>query len=208
VPVARPACDHGPVPTRLDGSPDFTSEQRRARRRNRQWLGGLAAFSIVVLTLALIASAVAESNSPNGPSLVAPAGYKTVRDGYYAYAVPADWSTNPSFTDSAGDVETSGAGGLAAEHIAYRASAPAPGEVPPASFSAVGALHPEPLSLSPPVAISVPGAAAAYSYRVSRPGGFRAVALDVWDSRTAVELWLLVEAAPDVTSVVVSTLRA
>lgn len=181
--------------------------EKAARRHNRRWMLGIAVPSIAVLLTALIASGVAESNQPNGPSITAPAGYQVHRDGYFSYVVPAGWTNNPTFTDSTGDVDTSGPTGWAAEHIGYRSGPPVPGEPRPSSLQAFGMPSPQAYQLSAARPVTVKGASVAYSYRMSRPG-FEAAVIDAWSSRSAVEIWLVVHAPTAVTDRIVGSLSA
>lgn len=200
---ARPARlrqPSGAIDRRREGGLDLTPEEIRARRSNRRWLLVITAVGVTILALALIATAVATDNEPKGPKAAAPAGYKAVRDSYWSYAVPAGWATNPTYTDSAGDVDTAGPDGWAAEHIAYRAGSPVLGEAPPSALRAFGMPAPTGFQLVDGHAIGVPGATAAFAYTMTRPGGFRAVVIDAWSDRTAVEIWLTVHAGPGVTA--------
>lgn len=169
---------------------------------------GLAVPSLIVLVLALVATAVASSNEPSGPAQSAPPGYQTQNDGHFSYFVPKSWSNNPEFTDAAGDVETSGPSGFVGENIAYRPDPPTLGEAQPASLRSFGVPSPQPYSLTGGHAIAVPGAPTSYQYTVTRPGGFHAVAVDSWDPTDGVELWLLTEGPPAVTTQLISSLRA
>ncbi|MBV9661781.1 MAG: hypothetical protein JO337_11545 [Acidimicrobiales bacterium] len=186
----------------------LTPAERQARTRNRQWLLIIVIVSVVLLVLALAASAVAESNTPSAPSAVPPAGYQTVNDGYFSYAIPSGWSVNQLYTDSAGDSYRSGSGEWAGEHIGFRGSAPVVGEPQPETLAAFGMNRPQPYTLTGGHPIDVPGAAAAFRYDLTRPGGFRATAIDAWNSRYGVELWLVVDAPSGVTEQIVSHLRA
>lgn len=187
---------------------DFTPEERVARRRNRRLMLGVVVPSILILVLALIASQVADDNQPRGPQITAPAGYQAIRDSYFAYVVPKSWANDPANTDSTGDVDTSGPSGWAGEHIAYKLSPPALGETPPVSLQAFGIPRPEPFVLTGGHAITVPGAAAAFEYTATRAGSYAVTAIDAWDARADVELWLMVDAPDAVSGRVVSSLRA
>jgi hypothetical protein len=197
-----------PAPARRGRGLELTPAEHQAVRRNRRWMLAFFVPSVALLVLALIASAVAESNQPRGPKAVAPPGYKAVRDSYYSYAVPAGWSTNGIYTDQTGDVDTSGPSGWAGEHIGYRAAPPVLGEAPPVSVEAFGVAQPAPYTIAGGHAVRVPGAAAAFEYTFSRADGFRAVAVDVWSARTGVELWLVVHAPAGETGVILSSLTA
>ena len=187
---------------------DLTPEELVARRQNRRWMLFLAVPSIIVLLLALIATGVYWSNEPSGPKVTAPPGYKAVRDGYFGYVVPGSWSTNPAFTDDAGDLDTSGPNGWAGEHRAYRPNAPVLGETPPSSLLAFGMPRPEPMQLTGGHPLTVKGADGAFIYEATRPGGFRATVVDAWSAHTGVELWLMVQAPAAVTQQVISSLQA
>lgn len=187
---------------------DLTPEELVARRKNRRLLLGLVLPSIVVLGLALVATAVYWGNEPSGPRISAPAGYRTVSDGYFAYVVPTSWATNPAFTDEAGDIDTSGPSGWAGEHRAYRFTAPVLGEKPPASLQAFGMRRPSAFDLTGGHRVAIPGAAASFAYTATRPGGFHATVIDSWNSRTGVEVWLMVQAPTQVSDQIVSSFRS
>ena len=187
---------------------DFTPEELVARKRNRRWMLGLAVSSIVVLVLALIASGVAQSNQPKGPHLTPPPGYKVVTDGYFGYVVPKSWTTSQEYSDNVGDIDTTGTSGWAGEHVAYRLDAPVSGEVPPVSLQAFGLPRPKSFQLTGGHPTTVIGAATAYAYTMTRPGGFVASVVDAWDARAGIEIWLVVKASPTVTDQVMSSLRA
>lgn len=187
---------------------DLTPEERIVRRRNRRLLLGVVIPSIVILFLALLSTAVFWNNEPSGPRIAAPPGYKAVSDGYFAYVVPKPWATNPAFTDDAGDLDTSGPSGWAGEHRAYRLKPLTLGGTPPSSLEAFGMPRPEPFQLTGGHPVAVKGAAAAFRYTATRPGGWRAEVIDAYDARTAVEVWLMVQAPPDVTERVLSSMQA
>lgn len=186
---------------------DLSPEERVARRRNRRWMLGIAVPTIAVLILALLASARAEKNQPSGPAISAPAGYRVHRDGYFSYVVPSGWTENLEFTDSAGDVDTSGPDGWAGEHIGYRSGPPVIGEAQPVSLRAFGISKPQPYHLGGGHPISVPGADVAFAYTMTRPG-FQADVVDAWSSRSGVEIWLVVHAPAAVSTRILGSLAA
>ena len=187
---------------------ELTPEELVARRRNRRLLLGVVVPSIVVLGLALLATAVFWGNEPTGPSIPSPAGYKAVSDGYFAYVVPTGWATNPAFTDDAGDVDTSGPSGWAGEHRAYRGSPPTLGETPPPVLQSFGMARSEPIQLTAGHPLAVRGAATSFEYTATRAGGFHATVIDSWNARTGVEIWLMVQASPPVTDQIVASLTS
>ena len=186
---------------------ELTPEEKVARRRNRKWMLFVAVPSIAVLLVALLVSGQAAKQQPSGPSISAPAGYQVHRDGYFSYVVPAQWSTNGEFTDSTGDVDTSGRSGWAAEHIGYRTTPPVIGEARPASLEAFGMARPEPYQLTGGHPVAIPGAAVAFSYTMTRPG-FEATVIDAWTHKYDVEIWLVVHAPSPVTAQIVHSLTA
>lgn len=213
-----------PVEFRLPGQPDrrhlpavdrhrtrgleLTPAEVAARRSNRRWMLFLAVPSVVILVLALIATGVFVNNEPSGPKISVPAGYQAIDDGYFSYAVPQQWKNNPANTDQAGDMDTSGPSGFAGEHSSLERNPPVLGEKPPVQLEALGSAEPAPFALSAGRAVVIPGASTAFRYTASRPGGFHATVIDAYDYRAAVELWLMIQAPPNVTSTIVSSLRA
>jgi hypothetical protein len=186
----------------------LTPAEVAARRSNRRWMLILVGVSAVILGLGLVSMDVASSNEPTGPHITAPAGFKVENDSYFAYLVPTSWSNNPAGTDETGDVETSGPSGWVGEHIAYFRTTPQMGERPPLSLEAFQEPRPEPFRLSGGEALAVKGASGAFEYQATRPGGFHAVVVDAWSDATGVELWLMVDAPPAVTSRLLGSLTA
>jgi hypothetical protein len=76
-----------------------------------------------------------------------------------ALLVSAVEASNPSYTDRAGDVETSGPSGWAGQHIDYLQNAPTLGSTPPVALDAFGQSQPSE-SLSAGRAINLKGATA------------------------------------------------
>lgn len=185
----------------------LTEAERRIRRRNRRWLLLIVCPSIAIVMVAIATSGVARSNQPSGPHVSAPAGFKVVNNGYFSYVVPSSWSIDPANTDAAGDMDIAGSTGWAGEHIAFRSSAPPPGEPVPAALEAFGVTRPQPYRLSAARPARVPGAAVAYEYTATRPGG-PVSAVDAWDSNSGVEMWLVVDAPAAVARRILASLRA
>ena len=187
---------------------ELTPAERALQKRNRRWLLLVSVPAMVIGAAALIAAVAADRSSPSVHPLSVPVGYKAVSDGIFAYAVPSSWSTSSLYSDNVGDLDTAGTSGWAAEHVDARAGAPTLGEPPPAVFETFGQDKATPFQVGAGVPEGVSGAAAAYRYQISRPGGFAAVALDVWQSSSGAELWLLVHAPPSTVAQILATLRA
>jgi hypothetical protein len=187
---------------------ELTPAERKVRRRNRQWFLVIAIPAAVLGVAALAASIIADQSTPSVKPVSVPAGYKAVSDGVFAYAVPAVWTTNDLYTDDAGDLDTSGQTGWVAEHVDARPGPPVAGETPPEAFRAFGVNAPSPYQISGGQPTQVPGAAVAFRYQVSRPGGFQATAIDAWQSSSGAEIWLLVNAPPATTAEIVGTFKA
>ncbi len=211
-PASRPTkLDHlsgerSDVDLHKDRGLDLTPTERARRRSNRRWMLAVACGSILILGAALGVSAIEASKAPNGPQITVPTGYKAVRDGYFTYAVPSSWSTNPAFTDQAGDVETSGSSGWAGQHISYLLHAPSASAAVPVAVDSFGQSSPASLTLTGGRLIDVKGASVAFEYQANRPNGFHAVLVHAWASRTDVELWLLVHAPQGQTKEILASL--
>ena len=145
---------------------------------------------------ALAATLLASANKPGVAPLAVPAGYKAVSDGVFAYAVPSGWSTSSTYSDDAGDLDTAGPQGWVAEHVDTRTQAPILGETPPATFADFGQQKPTPYQVGGGQATRLSGMTVAFRYQITRPG-FRATAIDAWQSKSAAEIWLLIDADSD-----------
>ena len=183
---------------------ELTPSELVIRRRNRRWLVSLAIPALVLGVAALAATLLASANKPGMAPLAVPAGYKAVSDGVFAYAVPSGWSTSSAYSDDAGDLDTAGPQSWVAEHVDTRTQAPILGEAPPASFADFGQQKPTPYHVSVGQPTRLSGVTAAYRYQMTRPG-FRATAIDAWQSKSAAEIWLLIDADPATTKVILST---
>jgi len=187
---------------------ELTPAEKKVRRRNRQWFMVIAIPAAIVGVAALAASIIADRSTPSVKPLSVPAGYKPVSDGIFAYAVPSAWMTNDLYTDNVGDLDVSGGSGWVAEHVGTRANPPVEGEGPPPAFRAFGVNTPSSYRIGGAEPTRVPGTSVAFRYRVTRPDGFQATAVDAWVSSSEAEIWLLIDAAPATTTQILDTFRA
>ncbi len=165
--------------------------------------------SLVVGAIALILTLAASSKGPSVHPIDVPAGFQAVSaDGYFAYSVPFSWSQSAAYTDDVGDLAYSGQSGWAAEHLGARPTSPQPEEAPPTSLAAFGEPQPAPYRLGAATPTQVKGAAVAYRYTMTRPGGFEATAVDAWQSSSGAEIWLVVRADPATTAAVLASFQA
>jgi hypothetical protein len=185
---------------------ELTPSELLIRRRNRRWLVTLAIPALVLGVAALAATllASASANKPGVNPLAVPAGYKAVSDGVFAYAVPSGWSTSETYSDDAGDLDTAGSQGWIAEHVDTRTQAPVMGEAPPTVFADFGEPKPTPYHISAGEPVRLSGVNVSYRYLITREG-FQATAIDAWLSRSRAEIWLLIDADPATTRVILSS---
>ena len=186
---------------------ELTPAERVLQKRNRRLLLTIAVPAVFLGIGALAASILADAGTPTPHPLLVPTGYHAAGDGVFSYAVPNSWSKNDAYSDDAGDLETSGPSGWVGDHLTARATAPAPGEAPPQVFQSFGQDRPTPFDIGTATKVRVTGATTAYQYTVTRPGGFIATAIDAWESSSGAELWLIVDASPQITNEVIATLR-
>jgi hypothetical protein len=184
---------------------ELTPAEKAVRRRNRQWFLVVAIPAVVLGVAALIAAIVADQSVPSVRPLSVPFGYKAISDGVFAYAVPSSWSTNNLYSDDVGDLDTSGSSGWVAEHVDARASPPIEGEAAPKAFRDFGVDAPSPFHIGAAQPVRVPGTTIAFRYQITRPGGFRATAIDAWQSSSGAEIWLLVDAPQGTTAKILGT---
>ena len=186
---------------------ELTPAERVQQRRNRRILLTVALPALLLGATALVASILADKGTPSAHPLFVPPGYHGVTDGVFSYAVPNSWSKNDAFSDDAGDLETSGVSGWVGDHLTARPTAPAAGETPPQVFQSFGIGRPTPFDTSTAINVAVRNATVAYRYQITRPGGFSATAIDAWESSSGAELWLMINANPETTAEIISTLN-
>lgn len=209
-------CQHDGVhelPTGTDSSAlerrrggELTPSERAVRRKNRRWMTLVAVPAVILGAGALVATLMAGSGGSSVHPVKVPPGFRAVSDGYFAYAVPAAWSQSSAYTDNVGDLDTQGASGWAAEHLAGRTSPPGPNQAAPAVLATFGEPRAVPYQLGPATPLQVKGAAVAYRYALTRTDGVGGVAVDAWQSRSGAEIWLLVHADTATTAAVISSL--
>ena len=187
---------------------ELTPAERAHQKRNRRLLLTIAVPAVFIGGGALAAAILADAGTPTPRPLFVPAGYHAVGDGVFSYAVPNSWSKNDAYSDDTGDLETSGDTGWVGDHLTARPTPPAAGEAPPQVFQSFGQDRPTSFAVGTAATIQVNGATVAYRYTITRPGGFNAIAIDAWQSSSGAELWLLVDASPQVTNDLIATLKA
>lgn len=173
---------------------------------NRKWLLVIFVTPLLVVLIALVAFTL----GPSEPSvqLTPPAGYQAITDAYYAYAIPSAWSQDPAGTDNNGDFYYRGTGGWVGETLRIRDTPPVLGESPPPALASFGQLRATPYQLTAGSAATVPGADAAWSYDLVRPGAAPDRVVDAWVRSSHTEIWLVVAAGGPASSTIVSSLRA
>ena len=168
----------------------------------------VAAVGIALGGATLLAAVRSDQSTPSVRPLSVPTGYRAVSDGLFAYSVPDGWSTDVAYSDNTGDLDTQGRSGWAGEHVGVRTTHPTPDESRPAALAVFGEPKPTAYTLGPATAIRVNGASVAYRYEMTRPAGFRATVVDVWQESSDAELWLVVHASPSVTATLLASLHA
>ena len=170
----------------------------------RRWLLAIGATPLLVGLIAAAVYMVGPSEPTVG--LTPPPGYQAIADAYWAYAIPKAWTQDSAYTDSNGDFYYQGRNGWVGETLRIRDRAPTLGEAPPATLESFGQLRPARYTLRGGTATAVPGADAAFSYRLVRGSTVSGV-VDAWLKGSRTEIWLLVDADPTVRSTILSSLR-
>jgi hypothetical protein len=186
-------------------TPEATSAQAR---RNHRWMVLLAMTPIVFIILYIISAYSPHEGDPVVEPVRVPAGWIGVTDAYYGYATPSGWKENSAFSDANGDFYYNGPGGWAGEHLSVQKTSPTPSSPIPEALKAFDTAVPTGFTETDGHAVHVQGAAFAWAVTLTRPGGFRAGAVDVWERQSQEELWLMVRSSPATTTTVLTSLRA
>lgn len=177
-------------------------------RRNRGWMLLMAMTPVVFAILyALGAFAGGTEPEPVVHPLHTPAGYQAVTDAYFGFAMPKKWSENSAMTDSNGDFYYNGPGGWVGESERIQKTSPAPSTPVPEALWAYGVTTPTKFRVLGGHRIDVPGTSFAWALTLSRPGGSRAQAVDVWEAHSQTEAWLVVHSSPAVERTVLASLQ-
>jgi hypothetical protein len=162
---------------------------------------------VIMTVLAVLAFTTKGPPEPSVAPRSVPVGYKAISDAYFGYAIPSAWTENPVFTDANGDYFYQGRSGWVGENVRIRAARPVPGTDVPPQLATFGQGQSVPYQLGGARPVTVPGVAAAWVYDVRRANGFHATALEVWEGSSQTEMWLLINAAPQVVPVIVASLQ-
>lgn len=160
-----------------------------------------------VLSILILKAQGSTSIASVRPTTV-PAGYRSVSDGFVGYAIPSAWTRSSAWDGNNGDYFYQGRSGWLGESVGVRASLPVPGRGPPSQLEMFGQVAPRPYTLGPAHRVTIAGTDRAWTYRLSRPGGFSATAIEAWQRGDQTETWMLVRADPATTSTILATLRA
>jgi hypothetical protein len=160
------------------------------------------------IVLAVISIVWATTGGPPDPQVKmdVPHGYQAITDPYFGYVVPASWTENGVYSDSTADLYYNGPGGWAGENEAVVKSAPKPGQPAPAPIATFGLGAPTPYQLTDAHPVRVPGATFAYEYHITRNGKVDATTIDAWDASSQTQLWLVVDASPALTAMILGSL--
>lgn len=184
------------------------SPQRPQARRNRLWM------LLMALTPVVFAILYATGTFSNGGAqepvvhpLRTPPGYQAVTDAYFGFAIPNKWPEISSMSDSNGDFLYSGPGGWVGESERIAKASPGPSTPVPKALWAYGVTTPTRFGTLGGHRIHVPGTNFAWAVTLTRPGGSRAQAVDVWEARSQTEVWLVVHSSRAVEQTVLGSLR-
>lgn len=178
-----------------------------AIRRTHRWMVALGLTPIAIFAIWALVSIFGGPSEPVVNPLHTPKGYTAVTDAYYGFAVPDAWKLNSSLSDSAGDFYYDGAGGWVGENESIAKTSPTPATEVPKSLWAYGATVPTKFTLSGGHRVKVPGTNFAWAVTLTRPGGQRSMAFDVWESNSQTEVWLVVHGSPAAEHDVLSSLQ-
>jgi hypothetical protein len=136
-----------------------------------------------------------------------PAGYTGVTDAYFGFAIPSGWKENSAFSDSNGDFYYNGPGGWVGESEIIAKTSPTPTTPVPESLKSFDTATPTGFTLVGGHRIHVAGTTFAWAVTLTRPGGFRAEALDVWEAHSQTELWIMVNSSTATDQTVLASLQ-
>jgi hypothetical protein len=189
-----------------DGQADEVRRPAQARR-NRRWMLLMAMTPVVFGVLYALGVFTGGDPEPVVNPLHTPPGYTGVTDAYYGFAIPNNWKQNSAFSDSNGDFYYNGPGGWVGESEIIAKTSPSPASPVPESLKSFDTAIPTGFTLVGGHRINVPGTAFAWAVTLTRPGGFKASAVDVWEARSQTQLWLMVNSSPATDRTIIESLK-
>lgn len=186
-----------------------TADAARAAaiRRTHRWMVGLGVTPVAIFAIWALVSIFGGPSEPVVHPLHTPKGYAAVTDAYYGFALPAAWKQNSALSDSSGDFYYNGPGGWAGENESIAKTSPTPSTPVPKGLWAYGVTAPTRFTISDGHRIRVPGTNFAWAVTLTRPGGQRSSAVDVWESNSQTEVWLVVHGSARAERNVLSSLQ-
>jgi hypothetical protein len=209
--VPAPPSAGGSLTPRSAGAVEVATARPRTRvevKRTRRWMLLMLLTPVVIIVVVWLDFDSSVFRLPVVPPVATPKGYTAITDAYYGYSVPATYEQNPSWTDADGDFfYGTTAGGWVAETMLVTKHSPTAATKPPSSFALFGEPTPTPYRVSGGHRVRVDDTTFAYEETITRPDGWRAVAVDTWLGDSSTQMWLLVKAPPGVTRTVIASLR-
>jgi hypothetical protein len=191
-----------------DGQADRDGASRSIQaRRNHRWMLLMAMTPVVFGILYALGVFTGGDPEPVVNPIHTPAGYSGVTDAYFGFAIPSNWKENSAFSDSNGDFYYNGPGGWVGERESIAKTSPTPSTPVPESLKSFDIAVPTGFTLVGGHRITVPGATYAWAVTLTRPGGFRASAVDVWEAHSQTELWMMVNSSASTDRTVIDSLQ-
>lgn len=180
----------------------------QARRRNRQWMVLLLVVPLVVGGITLAAW---EGSGTTGPALQpsrVPAGYRPVTAAPLVYPIPRAWTQSAAYSSDNGDFYFAGPGGWVGEAVGIQSTLPTAGRDRPPQLGLFGAPTSRRYTLGPPHPLRISGMDRAWSFPLTRPHGFTALAIEAWQRSSHTVAWIVIRANRATTHDVVTSMRA
>jgi hypothetical protein len=220
--VVQPSPD-GRTPERLRGNGPLRRRDRAGRpvlfdvegqpvtrervRRTRRWLLLLLLTPICLFGISILAFGTSGPPEPVVHPRVTPHGWQAVTDAYFGYAVPAGYKQNTTWTSQNGQFFYGTPKAYVAETEAILKTSPAADTAPPSAFQSFGEPKLVTYTAGPAHRVSVPGVRIAFERTITRPGGWTATAVDVWEKISSTQAWLLIHAPASVTRQVIASFQ-
>jgi hypothetical protein len=180
---------------------------RERIRKTRRWMLLLLLTPLCLFGISVLAFGTSGPPEPVVHPRSTPRGYEAVTDSYFGYAVPASYTQNTTWTDQNGDFLYGTQRTFVAETEAILTRSPTAGAQAPPAFKSFGERTLVPYRTGPAHRVTVPGTRIAFEEQITRPGGWRATAVDAWEQDTTTQVWLLIRAPASVTRQVLASFQ-
>jgi hypothetical protein len=176
-------------------------------RKTRRWMLLLLLTPLCLFGISILAFGTTGPPEPVVHPRVTPRGYQAITDAYFGYAIPSGYTQNTTWTSQNGQFFYGTPKNYVAETESILKTSPSATTPPPSAFRSFGEPTLTGYTAGPAHRIAVQGVRIAFERTITRPGGWHALAVDVWEADTTTQAWLLIHTPAGISHQVIASFQ-